>query len=187
MTHPYEKGLFGAAYVSVCLWAVYEWMQPVNGHAVAEETWGICSSSALFMVFSGLCWLIPFIWGTGWPGGLWEPICFFGLYFWYDASAAGIHRYLMLSGPEVFLTIFWPCIWRSEVRFSCVRTAAFLLCRGDACTCSAPLFLYRRVWRPPCSRHRLRRRSALRPAQRRHGWAGGGSCRKIIPFPIRIS
>ena len=104
MTHPYEKGLFGAAYVSVCLWAVYEWMQPVNGHAVAEETVGhLLIIGALYgffrlMLAHSIHW-DRLAWGTVGADML------FGLYFWYDASAAGIHRYLMLSGPEVFYHI----------------------------------------------------------------------------------
>lgn len=104
MTHPYEKGLFGAAYVSVCLWAVYEWMQPVNGHAVAEETVGhLLIIGALYGFFR-----LMLAHSIHWDRLAWGTVgadMFFGLYFWYDASAAGIHRYLMLSGPEVFYHI----------------------------------------------------------------------------------
>lgn len=101
MTHLYEKGLFAAAYVAVCLWTVYEWIQPVNGHAVAEEAVGhLLIIGALYgffrlMIARSLHWNC-LAWGTVAADML------FGVYFWYDASAAGIHRYLMLSDPALF-------------------------------------------------------------------------------------
>ncbi len=100
MKHLYEKGLFAAAYAGVALWGAYEMTLPVNQTAVSEEITGhLLILGALYgffrlMLAHSLCW----------NAYTWSVILVdmgFGLRFWYDASALGMHHHILLW-PEPF-------------------------------------------------------------------------------------
>lgn len=101
MKHPYEKTLFTIAYLAVAAWGVYEMRLPVDHNAVAEEVAGhLLLLGGLYGFFRLM--LAHYL---HWNAITWGVIALdmaFGLRFWYDAAANGLHKHILLHDDTAF-------------------------------------------------------------------------------------